>query len=281
MTNTSSNTEGGNDLPPIQPDQQLRDLIVAHPHLRVPLEQLEIDYCCGGKKTLKEAVSEAGLNLESVMNDLRKIHPQPADDATEKDWNTVSLTALVDHILEKHHTFLKTHLPRLDDLLKKVQAAHQTRHGEMLAKLRRFFDSLRSEIELHLMKEEEILFPAIKGIDAFMAGAGPRPIVHCGQGAQGTSIHAHNAGAGPRPIVHCGSVANPIRQMEFEHDNAGAMLKEIRLATDDYHLPEDACASFAALYEGLAALEADLHEHIHLENNILFPKSIVQESSMS
>lgn len=138
----------------------------------------------------------------------------------------------------------------------KVQKAHGERHGDMLQHLRRAFDALRGELEPHLMKEEQILFPATKGIDAFITEMGPRP------------------------EVHCGSVANPIRQMEYEHENAGTVLTEMRSLTDDYHLPEDACASFAALYDGLKVLEADLHEHIHLENNMLFPKSMEQEASL-
>lgn len=256
MTNANTHDNGQEESSAIRSDEPLNVLVVSHPYLRASLERLGIDYCCGGRNTLKEAAREAGLDLDVVIEDLRKTRQQHTDSMDEEDWNARSLTALVDHILEKHHAFMKAQLPRLHDLLKKVQAAHHAQHGEMLAKVRRAFDSLRSEIELHLMKEEEILFPAIKSIDAFIAGTGPRP------------------------VVHCGSVANPIRQMEYEHDNAGALLKEIRQITGNYHLPGDACASFGALYDGLAAMEADLHEHIHLENNILFPKSVAQETSI-
>jgi regulator of cell morphogenesis and NO signaling len=126
----------------------------------------------------------------------------------------------------------------------------------MLARLQRLYDGLHAELDTHLMKEEQILFPAIKAIDAFVNGKGEKP------------------------VVQCGSVANPIRQMEAEHDSAGEALAGIRQATDSYRLPADACLTFKALFDGLQTLEADLHEHIHLENNILFPKSIKLEEGM-
>jgi regulator of cell morphogenesis and NO signaling len=148
-------------------------------------------------------------------------------------------------------------LPRLDGLLAKVQKAHSSMHSDMLGQLRHAYDSLRTELEAHLMKEEQILFPLIKETEAF--------------------VH----GGGAKPVSHCGSVANPIRQMEREHDDAGNELAIMRKLTGGYQLPIDACQTFAALYEGLAAMEADLHEHIHLENNILFPKSIEREAQMA
>jgi len=240
----------------IQPDQTVGDIMVEHPCLRYLFEQLGIDYCCGGKKPIAEAVAGAGLEWQSVAEELLKALDQANTDTVATDWNTVPVTALADHILETHHIFMKAQLPRLDALLGKVQKAHEVRHGDMRQKLRRAFDALRNELEPHLMKEEQILFPALKGIDAFVAGTGPRP------------------------VVHCGSVAYPIQQMEYEHENAGNALTEMRSITADYHLPEDACASFTALYDGLKAMAADLHEHIHLENNILFPKSVKQEAAI-
>lgn len=205
---------------------------------------------------LIEAVREAGLEWPTVLAALQA-ELRGERNATETDWSVASLTVLADHILDKHHAFMKEQLPRLDTLLARVQKAHGAKHGDVLDKLRRVFDSLRFEIDAHLLKEEQILFPAIKGIDAFLAGTGPRP------------------------VIHCGSIANPIRQMEHEHENAGDALAEMRRLTDDYHLPTDACPSFAALYDGLKAMEADLHEHIHLENNILYPESVKKEASLT
>ncbi len=119
----------------------------------------------------------------------------------------------------------------------------------MLERLKHSYTSLKTDIEMHLQKEEQILFPLIRQIEAFQQGRGPAP------------------------EMHCGSIGNPIRQMEHEHDVAGQFLTQMRQITENYSLPKDACPTFTALYKGLDALEKDLHEHIHLENNILFPKA--------
>ena len=240
----------------IRPDQTVAEIVIQHPNLRFHLEQLGIDYCCGGKKPLAETITEAGLAWRTVAEELQEVLDQDNVNTGATDWNTVPVTTLTDHILETHHIFMKEQLPRLDILLEKVQKTHGARHGKMLQNLRYAFGALRGELEPHLLKEEQMLFPVIKGIDAFIAGAGPRP------------------------VVHGGSVVNPIRQMEYEHENTGHVLTEMRWITYDYRLPEDACPTFTALYDGLKAMEADLHEHIHLENNILFPKSMAQETTL-
>lgn len=240
----------------IHPEQTVGEIVIRHPNLRARLEQLGVDYCCGGKKPLADAVKDAGLDLKTVLADLEQRLLQGQAAATATDWAQVPLTVLADHILDTHHVFTKTQLARVDALLGKVQVAHRDRHGDMLNALRRAFDPLRAELEAHLLKEEQILFPAIKGIDGFMSGRNERP------------------------VVHCGSVSHPIQQMEHEHDGAGDVLAKMREITDNYRLPADACQTFKALYEALEALEADLHEHIHLENNILFAGSVKQEAEM-
>jgi regulator of cell morphogenesis and NO signaling len=240
----------------INPEITVAELVIIHPRLRLRLEQLGIDYCCGGKKPVKQAAEEAELQWAAVESELQTVLAEQQD-AVSKDWNTVSLSTLVDHIVETHHAFTKEQLPRLHDLLAKVQNAHGAQHGEMLTPLNRAYTAVRNELEAHLMKEEQILFPMIKATEAFVIDGGKRP------------------------VSHCGSVANPIRQMEAEHDDAGNELAVMRQLTGNYQLPPDACPTFAALYEGLEALEADLHEHIHLENNILFPKAVEQEARMN
>ncbi|GEM_PF-166045 len=236
----------------VREDQTVAELVVEHPELKEKLEKMGIDYCCGGKRPLGEAVRAAGIEWPAFVSKLQA----EAKSSAQKDWNKVPVTELADHILNRHHTFMKEQLPRMDSLLTKVRSAHGENHGPMIDDLRRVFDSLRAEIEMHLMKEEQILFPAIKAVDAYVSGTGGVP------------------------EIHCGSVANPIRQMEYEHDSAGEALSEMRRITGNYTLPEDACQTFAALYDGLQAIEADLHEHIHLENNILFPRSVRQEKEM-
>ena len=244
---------GGDDIPA---NWTVAELVIKYPVLRETLERLGVDYCCNGKKPLAAAVADAGRDWTAVRTELQEALTAAADGAPPADWSTAALGALVDHILEKHHAFTRTQLLRLDGLLDKVQVAHGARHGAVLQSLRSVFDDLNAELDAHLMKEEQVLFPAIKSIDAFMTDRGERP------------------------VIHVGSVGHPIRQMEHEHDSAGQALAAMRRITGNYRLPTDACPTFCALYDGLQALEADLHEHIHLENNILFPRSVALEEDM-
>lgn len=249
MTTTTMLRQHGTSAE-IQEMQTVGDLVIQHPQLRSRLEQLGIDYCCGGKKPLVEAVQEAGLVWTTVLSDLHT-ELNREQNGLETDWNSVSLTVLANHIEKKHHTFMKEQLPRLDTLLARVQKAHGAKHGALLNELRRVFVSLRQEMEPHLIKEEQIIFPAIREIDAFVSGSELRP------------------------ADDYGGIVHQILLMEREHVSAGNLLTEMRRLTGGYRLPGDACQSFTALYDGLRALESDLHEHIHLENNILFRKSVM------
>jgi regulator of cell morphogenesis and NO signaling len=237
----------------------VREFALESPSARQTLESLGIDTCCGGRKALVDAVRDAGLDMEAVqaqlINAVAKVGTE-SEDTPKRDWRETSLAELADHIEETHHAFLREVLPRVSDRLTKVMKAHGAHHGEMLRDVEAVFFGLREEIEAHLLKEEQILFPYVREMSA-----------------------ALDAGK-PLPPMHCGSVANPIHQMEHEHENAGAALSFMRKRTSDYRLPDDACPTFAGLYEDLQALEADLHEHIFLENNILFPKAVgIEERS--
>ncbi|RJP25058.1 MAG: iron-sulfur cluster repair di-iron protein [Candidatus Abyssobacteria bacterium SURF_5] len=232
----------------------VRDVVVNYPQTRAVFEKYRIDYCCGGAESLEEALRGKNVTFEKLSAELDAALKTPENgDRKARDWSTAAPTELADYIEQRHHGFMKAQLPRVRNLLAAVQRAHAERHGRMLNELRDIYDSLQWEIEQHLMKEEQILFPYIRRIEAFV----------------------HNGGQ--EPVVHCGSIQNPIRQMEHEHENAGGALEKMRELTKEYSLPEDACATFRAVYEGLQAIEADLHEHIHLENNILFPKAIELE----
>lgn len=240
----------------ITENSTLADIVTIHPQTRMLLEDLSLDYCCGGKRTLKDACQKAELSPKDVIKKIEDMVEKSPASKEAKDWSKTSLTELADHINDVHHNYLKQQFPRLERLIDKVYKAHKQHHGEMLEKLRNVLDSLRTDIEMHLAKEEQILFPMIKEIEAYVEGSGPMP------------------------IAHCGTVANPTRQMEHEHDVAGDLLARMREITNDYQLPEDACQTFKGLYEGLRDLEKDLHCHIHLENNILFPRAIETESKM-
>jgi regulator of cell morphogenesis and NO signaling len=235
-------------------DTAVKDIVVHHPETRTVLERLGVDYCCSGKIPLAQAAQEAGLSAEQVLADLDQAVNAPQSNASAKDWTLTSLGELADHIERTHHAFMKAQLPRLVGLLDKTLQAHRHRYGEMLKQLKNALISLKTDIEMHLVKEEKILFPLIRQVDAYRQGQGPVP------------------------DVHCGTVAHPIQQMEYEHEQAGRFLDRIRTITSDFQLPDDACETFRALYDGLRDLESDLHEHIHLENNILFPKAVEIEA---
>jgi regulator of cell morphogenesis and NO signaling len=238
----------------IDENMTVGELVAMYPQTRKVLEKFSIDYCCGGKHDLKTAAAEKSVNLDTVLAALHEAMQADTSTQAAQNWTTATLSELADHIEAKHHTFMKEQLPRLSQMLAKVKRAHGDNHGEMLTELEDVYLSLREEIEMHLMKEEHILFPYIRQIEAYTQQKGPKP------------------------HVHCGSVANPITQMEHEHENAGRALERMRELTNNYVVPDDGCATFAALYEGLAAIEDDLHEHIHLENSILFPKAVDLEA---
>jgi len=198
-------------------------------------EKHGIDFCCGGKRPLSTICQEKAADLEAVLNELTaEIAATPAAD---RDWQSAPINDLVDHILTTHHSYLKQQLPRIQAMLDKVAGKH-TQHSDVLLPLQRVFTAMHEELDSHLMKEEMILFPAIRG-----AGAS-----------------------------HCGGIENPIRVMLMEHDSAGEALAEIRRLTNDFEPPADACNTYRGLWFELGELEGDLHRHIHLENNILFPR---------
>lgn len=224
------------------------------PASRRVFERLGIDYCCGGARPIGEAAAERGVSLEDLAGAIVEAErAEPVAEEDRRDWFAARLAELADHIEERHHTYMRENLPRLERLFDRVIRAHGERHGKMLVALRGVFEGLRDEVQVHLMKEEQILFPLIREIEAF------------------------SRGAGPRPFAHCGTVENPIRQMHVEHEGVGEALDELRRLSADYRLPEDACPTFEDLYRSLRALEDDLHRHIHLENNILFPRAAALE----
>ncbi|OFV97046.1 MAG: iron-sulfur cluster repair di-iron protein [Acidobacteria bacterium RIFCSPLOWO2_02_FULL_61_28] len=218
------------------------------------LERYGIDYCCGGSKPLGAACQEKGVPLDQFLADVETAK-QSAGASRARDWNAVSASELIAHILEKHHAYLRNEFPRLTQLLEKVVTAHGATHGESLLPLRDVYAGLRGELEQHMWKEENILFPLIQQIERAKVTGG------AGQ-FRGMPVN------------------NPIRVMELEHESAGNALREMRRLTEGYTVPAGGCATYRALFEGFQTLEADLHEHIHLENNNLFPKAVALEESL-
>jgi regulator of cell morphogenesis and NO signaling len=224
-------------------DVTVGQLVVERPARARVFERLGIDYCCGGNKPLQQACREKNLDFGSVVQELEK--DQAAPSQGERNWASASLTDLCDHIEQTHHAYLKQELPRLAMLTNKVAA----RHGEQrpqLVEVHRVFAALKTEMDSHMMKEERILFPLCRQLDT----------------------------ADEMPSAHCGSIGNLIEVMVREHEHAGDALAQIRKLTDNYTCPPDACNTYRAMFDALGQLERDLHEHVHKENNILFPKAL-------
>ena len=236
-------------------EKTVRELIIENPNSTRVFEKLGIDYCCGGKVSLEEACRAANLNIDEVVASLERVS-QPALAATQeaKNWNAATLAELIAHIQNTHHKYTREEIARLGGLFGKVCSVHGKNHPELL-ETHDLFKSLAEELGMHMMKEEMILFPYIVRMEAAVT--------------RGESI------ASP-PF---GSVKNPVSMMEHEHDSAGNALRGMKEAGNGYSAPADACISYQTLYKALEAFEADLHQHIHLENNILFPRAVAMEKA--
>lgn len=235
----------------VQIDEQrtVAELVTERPARARVFERYGIDYCCGGQRPLAEAAGERGAVTETLLAELADIEAESADESI--DWSQRSMTALADHIEQTHHDYLRNELPRLSMLIDKVATVHGANHPWMI-EVRQVFAALCAELDAHMMKEEQVLFPICRQLDGPDAPA----------------------------AFHCGSVQNPIRVMEHEHDDAGQALARMRSLTSGYTPPQDACNTFRVVLDSLAVLEADLHRHIHKENNILFPKAAEAEARL-
>jgi len=226
-------------------------LVVENPLRAKVFEKFGIDYCCGGKRNLEEVCRERGIDPTIVTIALKECDQRaqtlPPQECTNR-LESASISDLIDHILTTHHVFLRDELPRLLQLARKVADVHSSEHPE-LKQLAVLFAGFKCELEMHMMKEEHVLFPFMKQLET----------------------------ATTAPSFHCGYISNPISVMEHEHEQAGMMLREFREITNDYLLPPAACNSYRSLFAGLEELERDLIQHVHEENNILFPKAMESE----
>ena len=230
----------------------VREIALEQPTSIRVFERLGIDYCCGGRKPLAEACDERNLQIADVVAALESAAKTAEPVGT--DWTKASLLQLIGHIVATHHEYVKNELPRLTLLAERV--VH--RHGDTQAHLPLLKDvlaQLDEELIQHLGKEEHVLFPYIEKLE-----------------------EAHVSGGG-LPHGCFGKVSNPIAMMTSEHDAAGEMLARIAQLTDNFTTPPGACPTYHAFYTGLKEFEQDLHQHIHLENNILFPRAIELETA--
>lgn len=206
-----------------------------HPLTTRVFQRHGIDFCCGGGRPLGEICKEQGLELELVLGEIEtEISQTPVSTVR---WDEAPLDVVIDHILSAYHEPLKEELPRLEAMARKVNRVHGEKDPERLQGLLDAFLSLKADLDQHLPKEEQILFPMIRS----------------GQGAL---------------------AAGPIQVMEHEHETVGDTLRRLRELTNDYTVPAEACNTWRALWMGLADLERALHEHIHLENNVLHPRAL-------
>ncbi len=232
--------------------QTVRDIALEQPSSIRVFEQFGIDYCCGGRRPLAEACVAGSLEVDKVIAALDAAAKTPNPDV--ENWREKSLESLSSHIVATHHTYVKRELPRLALLAEKVV----NRHGSTMAELpviAATLAQLDEELTQHLVKEEDVLFPYVASLE------------------QSLSL-----GTG-KPHSCFGTVANPIAMMTREHDVAGTLMAEIHRLSGNFTTPENACPTFHAFYDGLREFEEDLHQHIHLENNILFPRAIELEAS--
>jgi regulator of cell morphogenesis and NO signaling len=233
-------------------EKTLAEIVTDNIRSAIVFEEYGLDFCCKGNRSLKEACSDKNVNVQKVLSELTNLSRNGNGKENPNDWQ---LDFLVDYIINNHHQYVRRMIPVISLHADKVASVHGKNHPETL-KIADLFLEVREELESHMMKEERILFPQIK---------------------QMVLTQKENSQFFPPPF---GTIQNPIRMMENEHTSAGDALSQIRELSKNYTHPEDACNTFKALYSELKEFEEDLHKHIHLENNILFPKSIILESEL-
>lgn len=224
------------------PQTPVRDIVTEYPATVPALERLGIDYCCGGAKTLTEACARRNIAVAEVIAQLER----QSMSRHQQAWPQTSLRKLCGHITSRHHVFTRQQLQLIDGLLDKVRRRHGANHPE-LVRVAMLLSAIEAEIEHHFHCEENVLFPYIAQLE-------------------------ENPGAARLPMFQ--SIHHPVHRMLAEHDQTGEKLRSLREETNHYQPPSDACTTFRALWKALEDLEKDMHLHIHLENNILFPRAL-------
>ena len=237
----------------VQKENRIGDVVADNFRAAKVFEDFGLDFCCGGKKTIQQACSEKGINPDTVLTNLTGVNLPAVHSAHFNNWD---LDFLIDYIITNHHSYVINETVTIEHHLQKVLSKHGENHPE-LHSVNNLFLSLKEELYIHMQKEEKMLFPYIKKM----------------------VLVQKNGLEFPHPPF--GAVASPVSVMEAEHDSAGNLAKEIRKSANDYNPPSDACTTFRILYSELAGFESDLHVHIHLENNILFPKAVELEKVLT
>jgi regulator of cell morphogenesis and NO signaling len=233
-------------------DRTIRDIVAEDYRTAAVFQRYGLDFCCKGNRTVEQACIDAGISADEVQQDLQDATELPQIGCAPR-FNSWDLPSLITYIVSNHHAYVRAQMPVLQTHAGKVARVHGERHPEMV-RVAAIVDEVVDEMSAHMTKEEQILFPYITRLAALV-----------------------DAGAGVPPAPF-GTVQNPIRMMEAEHESAGDALAEITRLTNGYRPPADACGTFVVLLQELQAFEEDLHRHVHLENNILFPKAVRLES---
>lgn len=227
----------------IRKDYSLGEVVTVYPAVVKKFNDMELDYCCGGSKSLELALKEKGVDVDKFVEDLNKEFKEfKFENSQYVDWREKSSEDLINHIVETHHAETFRLLKEIDLLMVKVFRVHFSHGPELLMKVHSLFGKLKCELEEHLLKEENILFPLMIKYDQ------------------------------AKDKEEKKEIEEDIRIIVNEHESAGDILKELAEVTDDYKVPEWGCISFKLLYDYLYDLEKDLFIHIHKENNILFPR---------
>lgn len=215
-------------------------------------EKYGLDFCCGGNQSIESACNDAGVNIDSLLAALKQIE---GENKSNIDYNAWPIDLLADYIEKTHHRYVSQQIPLLKAYLEKISNVHGSRHPELL-EIKALFDECAIELTSHMKKEEMVLFPFV------------RKMVSAKQSADANLS------------VPFGTVQNPISMMMHEHDAEGERFRKIAQLSNQYALPADGCNTYKVAMDSLKAFENDLHVHIHLENNILFPKAIVLEEDL-
>jgi len=234
----------------------VRDIALEQPQATRVFEKLKIDYCCGGDKTVGEACASAGVEIASLERMLDESRQSDFEVNVSIDFQKLTLRELINHILDKHHVYTKDEMLRLEPLMAKVISVHGGNHSE-LNEMGALFQQVCADLKPHMFKEEQILFPYVLEMER--------------------SVLENS----PAPFAPFGTVKNPVRMMMLEHDTVGDLLRELRALSSNYVVPADSCISYQTLYQAMETFEQDLHQHIHLENNILFPRAVELETSLT
>lgn len=246
MRTDTSHTENKKDYL----EMKVKDIVTENFRTASLFESHGIDYCCKGNQPLKEALEKNNIPRDKFAAEFNKVNLSAESEAPRyHDWDLVFLTQ---YIINNHHSYVRTSLPHITKLLQKLKTAHGSKYS-YLADVQNVFGQVADEMTSHMMKEERILFPLIKYL------------------AETQKFNEKPKTGG------FGTIKNPIMQMEAEHVSAGGAMETIRALTNNYTLPEDACTTFKVTYKELDEFEKDLHKHVHLENNILFPQAIELE----